>query len=105
MFKRKAPVRRPPGSAVRHLFHGVAVKPSERCKCKAVTALDGKRFLSDEAPSLPLAGCDSPQACRCVYEHFNDRRTEIRRESDSGFPPKEQPADRRMQTPRRITDS
>lgn len=104
MFKRKVQVRRPPGSAVRHLFHGVAIKASDACQCKAVKALEGKRYLSDEAPSLPLAECDSPGACRCVYEHFNDRRTLVRRETDEGLPPKEQPADRRMQTARRITD-
>jgi hypothetical protein len=68
-----------------------------------VDALEDARFLSDEAPSLPLAGCKTPQSCRCVYVHFNDRRTEVRRDTDSGLPPKEQPADRRMQT-RRITD-
>jgi hypothetical protein len=104
MFKRKMPVRRPPGAAVRHLFHGVAVKPSDACRCKAVVEIEGKRYLSDEAPTLPLARCDSPQDCRCVYEHFNDRRTEVRRETDSGLPPKERPADRRMHAPRRITD-
>jgi hypothetical protein len=104
MFKRKVSVRRPPGAAVRHLFHGVAVKPPEACRCKAVAALEGRRFLSDEAPSLPLAGCDTPHACRCVYEHFNDRRTLVRRDTDSGLPAKEQPADRRLQTARRITD-
>lgn len=104
MFKRKVPVRQPPGAAVRHLFHGVAVKPSEDCRCKAAAKLQGRRYLSDEAPSLPLAGCDTPHACRCVYEHFNDRRTLVRRETDSGLPPKEQPQDRRLQTARRITD-
>ena len=104
MFKRKVAARRPPGAAVRHLFHGVAIKPAEGCQCKAVTSLDGRRFLSDEAPTLPLAGCDRAPECRCVYEHFNDRRTLVRREMDSGLPPKEQPADRRLQAPRRITD-
>ena len=104
MFKRKVAARRPPGGAVRHLFHGVAIKPAEACQCKAVTELDGRRFLSDEAPSLPLPGCDHPHACRCVYEHFNDRRTLVRREMDSGLPPRELPSDRRFHAPRRITD-
>ena len=104
MFKRKVAVRRPPGAAVRHLFHGVAVKPAEACQCKAVAALEGRRFLSDEAPALPLTGCDVPHACRCVYQHFNDRRTLVRRETDSGLPAHERPMDRRLQAPRRITD-
>ena len=105
MFKRRpAPERRPPVAGIKHLFHGIAIKPADDCKCSAVSAYEGKRLLSDEAPSLPLAGCDTPHSCKCVYQHFDDRRTAMRRESDVGLPPKEQIADRRMQTPRRITD-
>ena len=42
--------------------------------CKAVAQLSGKRFLPQDAPSLPLATCDNPD-CKCRYIHHEDRRT------------------------------
>jgi hypothetical protein len=69
-----------------------------------VLAMEGQRFLSDEAPVLPLAGCETPQACRCIYEHFTDRRTVLRRDVDSGLPARPHPTDRRKHKARRITD-
>lgn len=103
MFKRRIPVRRPV-AGIRHLFHGVAIKCTNGGRCAAVAALEGKRFLSDEAPMLPLADCDIPDACKCIYEHFNDRRTALRRDSDAGLPPAYYPGERRTRTSRRITD-
>lgn len=41
--------------------------------CEAVKQLEGKRFLSDEAPMFPLPGCTS-KACQCRYVHYDDRR-------------------------------
>ena len=103
-FPRKAAPRRPAVAAVRHLFHGVGIKPKPGCACLAVQAMEGQRFLSDEAPVLPLASCETPQQCRCVYEHFTDRRTVLRRDTDSGLPARSHPTDRRRQKARRITD-
>ena len=102
MFKRKAPVRKSI-AGVRHLFHGVGVKPFDACKCAAVAAIEGRRFLSEEAPPLPLTDCEIPRLCRCVYVHFSDRRTEGRRDSDHGLPSRYHAADRRSRM-RRITD-
>jgi len=48
--------------------------------CEAARALKGKRFLSTEAPRLPLAQCASPGECRCVYKKYADRRAGPRRE-------------------------
>lgn len=42
--------------------------------CQLAKALKGKRFLSLDAPRLPLAGCDS-EKCQCTYHHHTDRRT------------------------------
>jgi hypothetical protein len=39
------------------------------------------RFLSSEAPALPLAGCDA-RACTCRYRHHEDRRSSLRRAAD-----------------------
>lgn len=54
-------------------FHGVAVYPYSGC-CKAAKAVNGKLFLSNDAPHLPLAECTA-EKCHCVYRHHSDRRT------------------------------
>ena len=46
--------------------------------CEAAMKLHGKRFLSAEAPTLPLPGCT--QQCNCRFKHYNDRRHEERRD-------------------------
>ncbi len=87
------------------LYHGVSIKPSKNCECTAVQKIQNKRFLSDEAPLLPLEECDSPGSCQCVYQHFDDRRSEPRRDEDVGLPSRSpQMADKRCSMGRRITD-
>ena len=55
--------------------------------CRATEGLRGKRFLSDEAPRLPLPECSSPGRCGCIYMHYSDRRRDLRRDTDRGnFP-------------------
>ena len=90
---------------LRKLFHGVALRSRAANPCCAVTALEGERFLSDEAPLLPLASCDNPQGCKCVYEHFDERRDGLRRETDIGLPVRLQNAEKRAGRGRRITDA
>lgn len=63
-------------------FHCVETHHHAKC-CKAVKALHGKRFLSSEAPALPVQGCDQAH-CECDYIHHDDRRAEIRR-TDMGI--------------------
>jgi hypothetical protein len=53
-------------------YHGVSLKPCKNA-CDAVQTIIGQRFLSSEAPALPLAGCDRQQ-CKCTYGHYSDRR-------------------------------
>jgi hypothetical protein len=70
-------VPRPVASAVAKArspggFQGVTVKPCLDA-CDAVQAIVGRRYLSREAPALPLAGCDR-RRCDCTYSHFSDRR-------------------------------
>ncbi|MEM7220569.1 MAG: hypothetical protein AAF515_19565 [Pseudomonadota bacterium] len=89
---------------VKKLFHGVAVRPRGDVACEAVKAVDSARYLSDEAPLLPLPDCSNPQSCRCIYEHFDERRGSLRRESDIGLPMRDHPNDRRKGHGRRITD-
>jgi hypothetical protein len=69
---------RKPASA----WHAVAIAPGSRA-CPAAREMDGHRFLSREAPSLPLKDCDSG-VCTCRYEHFDDRRKGARRANEMG---------------------
>ena len=61
-------------------------KPPFRCvsiearagSCAAVRKLKGRRFLTRQAPLLPLSDCDRYD-CHCYYRHFHDRRRDERR--------------------------
>lgn len=60
-------------------FHGVTIHfPADACP--AVRMYESTKFLAKEAPRLPLENCTAPR-CHCRYEHYDDRRTEERRES------------------------
>ena len=91
--------------AVRHvesLFHAVEIVCREEA-CSAVKVLRESRYLSEQAPLLPVEGCNVV-ACKCRYKHFNDRRTDPRRESDVGLPLKATPHNQRAGFGRRISD-
>lgn len=95
----KTPIR-----TARKLFHGVSIHPDEHTSCEAARNLENIRFLADDAPMLPLSDCSNPAACRCKYQHYDDRRTDARRESDVGLPMKDHPNDARVGAGRRVTD-
>jgi hypothetical protein len=61
-------------------FHAVAVLPGS-IACRSALKLAGDRFLSAEAPTLPLPECDIAK-CTCRYAHFEDRRHMQRRSLD-----------------------
>jgi hypothetical protein len=104
MLRRKKVDAKGRPAGVRNLFHGVAVEtPRGDRMCRAAASIVGQRYLSEEAPALPLPDCDTPRDCRCVYQHFTDRRTDTRRESDIGLPNRHVDRDRRSLT-RRVTD-
>ncbi len=46
--------------------------------CGAAVQVKDIRYLSKEAPTLPLRECNF-ENCQCRYEHFPDRRVEERR--------------------------
>ena len=67
-------------------WHAVSVI-GRAVACPATKELSDKRFLSDEAPRLPLPDCSSTWRCNCIYLHYSDRRRNPRRETDRGrFP-------------------
>lgn len=85
-------------------YHAVSIQPGATC-CGAARELRMQRFLSREAPPLPLAAC-TVSPCRCSYRHHDDRRMKARRVSDRiGQPPRYAGVERRAPTGRRLTDS
>ncbi len=65
-------------------FRGVEVVPDANSCCKAVEAIAGRRLLADEAPQLPMSGCDQA-TCECRFQQYTDRRTDLRRDADAGI--------------------
>jgi hypothetical protein len=63
-------------------WHAVSIVPGPQ-PCAAAAGLVRKRFLSREAPSLPLKACDQKH-CSCRYDHHDDRRKGPRRASEMG---------------------
>jgi hypothetical protein len=53
-------------------YHAVSIKVS-RNACRAARDMAGHRFLSNEAPRLPLPKCDASE-CKCRFAHHKDRR-------------------------------
>ena len=66
-------------------FHALSLRFGAGA-CDSSRRLHGKRFLSPDAPTLPLADCDT-EHCRCRYVHHRDRRDGEDRRSpfQSGF--------------------
>lgn len=63
-------------------YHAVSVQPGPKA-CQEARMQRDRRYLSREAPRLPLPGCDAAE-CRCAYQHHEDRRQQSRRASDVG---------------------
>ena len=62
-------------------WHAVSVKPGTTA-CNAAISGKNRRWLSREAPLLPLPGCTRPDTCQCTYSHHDDRRASTRRADD-----------------------
>ncbi len=64
-------------------WHAVSIVPGSPA-CKAAHELVRKRYLSREAPVLPLKACDQGN-CTCCYVHHADRRKGPRRANELGI--------------------
>jgi hypothetical protein len=87
MFARDEPVAadkssKPVAKKITQTFHAVSIQPGRLC-CHEARALQGQRFLSREAPPLPLKNCTC-ESCTCLYQHHDDRRAGPRRARDMG---------------------
>jgi hypothetical protein len=60
-------------------WHAVGISVGKPC-CHASAAVRNVRYLSREAPTLPLMGCNQSKQCLCKYRHFSDRRRGPRRD-------------------------
>ena len=66
-------------------FHAVAIFCG-KTPCQSAKDNQKKRYLSAEAPLLPLDQCDRPDQCQCRYKHYEDRRAGPRRRIEQGLP-------------------
>jgi hypothetical protein len=57
-------------------FHAVSIQAAQE-SCLAAESISQQRFLSDDAPGLPLAECSAVE-CSCRYVHHADRRSGAR---------------------------
>jgi hypothetical protein len=76
-----APKGAAPGARRVTQWHAVSIISSES-SCAAARALRAVRFLSSEAPRLPLEECTNAGSCRCAYKHHPDRRSQTRRQDE-----------------------
>jgi len=108
MFRKTPPLTPKNSESVSHRstpWHAVSVVPGRWC-CEAADSLRNVRFLSADAPQLPLPQCASRESCSCAYKHHRDRRGQPRRRDEllgmprAGYVPNE----RRMARGRRWDD-
>ena len=84
-------------------FSAVEIQPRS-VACEAARAIDGQRFLANDAPALPLAGCTAAR-CGCRFVKLSDRRSDNRRSGHEGLSASVfLSADRREQDDRRHVD-
>src|SRR4029077_9286156 len=99
----RAAERRATRQWISNPWHAVSVVPCQDA-CQAARHSNRRRFLSSEAPTLPLTGCDS-KACHCHYVHYDDRRRSVRRVVGGvSVKPRWRGAERRATRGRRSTD-
>jgi hypothetical protein len=84
-------------------YHAVSVTAGHP-SCEAAKQLGTLRFLTRQAPSLPLTGCDV-RPCECRYSHFSDRRTGLDRRVEIGGKPPHGLEERRQNNGRRAGDA
>ncbi len=86
-------------------WHAVTVVLRE-ASCAAAALCRNTRYLSREAPKLPLSTCPHPEKCPCTYRHHEDRRTGPRRSDDigRGLRSDKREVNRRASAGRRTTD-
>ena len=70
--------------------------------CATVRRMAETRYLSKDAPPLPLPTCGGNRRCQCRYVHFDDRRVEERRTTFGRSAAHPSSDDRRSRDRRRV---
>lgn len=70
------------GRSRKQPWHAVSIV-ARGAACEQAIALRDRRFLSKEAPRLPLPECPFGNRCKCLYRHHGDRRAGPRRSADA----------------------
>ena len=83
-------------------YRAVSIVPTQ-ASCAEARRLRKKRYLSSEAPRLPLPQCAQPLSCKCRYRKYPDRRVDERRDI-AGSGRFFMGQDRRKSNGRRATD-
>ena len=107
LFKSKASAKPPAtkrGESRPTSYRGVEIRCAEEA-CDAAKAERGKRYLSKDAPNLPLSQCDRRERCDCRYRHHEDRRAKEDRRGASPTIAKHVETERRSKVGRRAEDS
>ena len=63
-------------------YRAIQVLPCERA-CEAAKMISSKVFLIKELSNLPLESCQRINECTCMFKHYDDRRCDEERRSDS----------------------
>jgi len=63
-------------------YHAIQVIPCES-SCDPARWISSKKYLVSELYELPLASCDKRDDCRCKFKHYDDRRLNEDRRTDS----------------------
>ena len=84
-WSRRSLSRRVPSRTTRAADRFAAVEIRRRGgACEVARALAGRRFLANQVPALPLAGCKNKR-CDCRFAKLSDRRTDDRRWGHDGL--------------------
>jgi hypothetical protein len=103
MWKKSQPAA-PVAPKPRAKWHAVSLA-SEPGSCFRARLLKGQRFLSSEAPALPLPDCTQPESCNCSYKKYDDRRAGLRRSREvSGIQRPTASPEQRKTRGRRVKD-
>lgn len=76
--------REPDSMTIPKPWHAVCID-AKPLSCAEAHSIRKRRFLSKEAPALPLEGCSNRERCPCTYKHHDDRRNKPRRKGEVSF--------------------
>ena len=65
-------------------WHAISID-AKPLSCALAQDFRKRRFLSREAPALPLVGCTKGASCPCTYKHHEDRRSKPRRKDGAAL--------------------